>query len=87
LPHQRADFFGDAIAPGFERFDFRQNFPSPLVELEQFLNPDLIPRPAGGEPLPNPIRFLANQSDVEHRRNLRNVLGNGKPIGFNGCSP
>ena len=38
LAHQRADFLGDAVALGFERFDFGQRFAALLVQLEQFVN-------------------------------------------------
>ena len=72
LSHQRADFLRDAVALRFERFDLRQDFPALLVELEQFINPGFIPRPARGEPLPDKIRLLANQFDVEHRGHYRN---------------
>ena len=58
--------FDDAVALRFERFDFRQNFPPLLVELEQFINLCFIPCPARGEPLAHKIRLFANQFDVEH---------------------
>ena len=68
LAHQRADFFGHALALGLERFDLAQQLAPLLVQLEQLVNAGLIPCPARRQALAHKIRPFTNQFDVEHRR-------------------
>ena len=67
LRHQKTDFLRDAIPLRLQAFDFREQFATPIVQLQKRINFNLIPCPAAGQSFPDKIRLFANQFDVQHR--------------------